>query len=301
MTTTRTTSIPKVSVCIPVYNGERFIAETLQSALNQDFRDIEVVISDNASTDGTQRVVEGFSDARIRYERSTHNVGAVGNFNRCLDLARGLYLKILCADDLLYPTCLTRQVAIFDGDPEQAIALVSCARDIVDDQGRVRLRPRQKHFSGRIPAASAVRRSVLSGTNIFGEPQSVLIRTEQARRAGGFNPDYGFCLDLDYWFRLLALGDLYRIEEALCAFRVSDQSWSTGLSGKQALEFRRFLDDLQTRNLFPLSESDRAEGIRIAARNDRLRRLFYIWLSATKFLPFRGWNEEVNRHGVNRG
>jgi len=286
MTTTRAISIPKVSICIPVYNGEHFIAETVESALNQDFRDFELVVSDNASTDGTQQVVARYSDVRIRYERSEQNVGAVGNFNRCLDLARGEYIKIVCADDLIYPSCLSKQIAIFDGDADHSISMVSCARDIIDDHSRIRLRPRVKNFSGRIPAATAVRRTVQSGTNIFGEPQAVLIRTEQARQAGGFNPNYGFCLDLDFWFRLLMLGDLYRMEDALCAFRVSENSWSTGLSGKQAAEYRRFLADVQSWNVFPLTEQDMAAGIRRTALNDRLRRLFYNWLSLTKFLRF---------------
>ncbi len=277
---------PKVSICIPVYNGETFIAETIHSALGQEFSDFELVISDNASTDGTERVVRSISDPRIRYERSAVNVGPVGNFNRCLELARGEYIKILCADDLLYPDCLKRQVAVLEDDKRREISLVSCARDIIDEKSRIRLRPRVKGISGRVPANQAVIRSIRTGTNIYGEPQSVLFRTDQGRAVGGFNPAYGFCLDLDFWFRLLTLGDLYRIEDACCAFRVSPNSWSTGLSGKQAVEFRRFLEDLKANSKFTLDEKDIARSLRRAARNDRMRRLFYIWLSVTELLRF---------------
>ena len=134
--------VPKVSLCIPVYNGARFLAETMRSALAQDYADFELVVSDNASTDETPQVVAGFDDPRIVYSRSERNLGPVGNFNRCLELARGRYTKILCADDLLYPTCLSRQVAILEEDAGQAISLVSCARDIIDADSRVRWRSR---------------------------------------------------------------------------------------------------------------------------------------------------------------
>lgn len=280
---------PLVSICIPVYNGAAFIGETIASALAQTYPNTEIVVSDNASTDRTGDVVAEAAarDPRIRYERATTNVGPVGNFNRCLDLARGTYVKILCADDLLYPDCLTRQVAVFEGEAGAAISLVSAARDIVDERSRIRLRPRQPVPTGRVPAADAVQRTVRSGTNLYGEPQSVLFRTYDARAVSGFNPAYGFCLDLDLWFRLLTRGDLFRIPDALCAFRVSPNSWSTGLSGKQAAEFQRFLDEWKGKGPFGLTAGDVQLGVRRAALNDRKRRLFYIWLSLTEFLRFR--------------
>jgi GT2 family glycosyltransferase len=279
---------PLVSICIPVYNGESFLGETLASALAQTYTNTEIVVSDNASTDRTGEVVATAAAhaPNIRYERAGTNVGPVGNFNRCIDLARGTYIKILCADDLLYPDCLTRQVAAFEGEDGRAISLVSAARDIVDERSRVRLRPRPPVPSGRVSASDAVQRTVRSGTNLYGEPQSVLFRTADARAVGGFNPNYGFCLDLDLWFRLLTRGDLFRIPDALCAFRVSPNSWSTGLSGKQAAEYQRFLDDWKAQGSFGLTDDAIALGVRRAALNDRKRRLFYIWLSLTEFLRF---------------
>ena len=278
------TGAPKVSICVPVYNGELYIAETLRSALAQDFTDFELVISDNASTDRTADIVASLHDPRIIYSRSPSNVGAVGNFNRCLELARGRYLKILCADDLLYPTCLSRQVDILERDQHQSIALVSSTRDIIDTASRIRWRARPNGLAGRHTAADAIRRSVRSGTNIFGEPLTALFRTDQGRQAGGFNPAYSFCLDLDFWFRLLALGDVYHIREPLSAFRVSATSWSTGLSGKQAKEFRRFVESYnQSAQL--LSPGDLRVGIRRAILNAYFRRLFYLWMSITNVAP----------------
>jgi glycosyltransferase involved in cell wall biosynthesis len=273
-----------VSICVPVYNGARYIAETLRSALAQDFTDFELVISDNASTDDTADIVAGMHDPRIVYDRSPRNVGAVGNFNRCLELARGRYLKILCADDLLYPSCLSRQVAILEQDQHRSIALVSSTRDIIDTASRIRWHARPTGLSGRHGATEAIRSSVRSGTNIFGEPLTALFRTEQGRQAGGFNPAYSFCLDLDFWFRLLALGDVYHIQEPLSAFRVSATSWSTGLSHQQANEFRRFVESYNRSAQF-LSSGDLKVGIRRAILNAYFRRLFYLWMSFTNVAP----------------
>lgn len=264
-----------------------YLAETVESALGQNFRDFELVVSDNASTDGTERIVANFRDPRIRYERSAKNIGPVGNFNRCIDLARGEYIKMLCADDLIYPDCLSRQVAVMDMDEKKNLSMISCPRDIIDERSRIRLRPRTPGLSGRIRAAEAVHACVVSGTNIFGEPPAVLFRKNQAVKVGGFNPAYGFCLDLDFWFRLLEEGDLYRMDESLCAFRVSPNSWSSGLSGKQAAEYRRFLFDVKSAGRFGISDEDVRRSIQRAQMNDRLRRIFYLWLSFTDFLRFK--------------
>jgi GT2 family glycosyltransferase len=250
---------PLVSVCIPVYNTERFIADAVRSTLAQTFRDLEVVVVDNASTDATPHVLAGFTDPRIRVFRNDENIGAAGNFNRAVSLARGRYLKVLCADDVLYPSCLEQQVAIFETDTRAEIAIVGCARDIIDDRGKRWLRRGFRGRAGWVDGGAAISMTVRSGTNIFGEPAAILVRTEAARAAGAFDPRYDFCLDLDLWCRLLRDGSLYMIDEALCGFRVSSQSWSASLGRRQPREFARFVEDLHGRGV-PLSAVDRAAG-----------------------------------------
>jgi glycosyltransferase involved in cell wall biosynthesis len=246
-----------VSICIPVYNAERFIGQSIASALGQRHPDFEVVVVDNASTDSTPRVIAQFTDARIRAYRNPRNVGAAGNFNKCVELARGRYLKILCADDVLYPDCVERQAAALDDD---RVALVGASRDIIDEQGRPRLRRRfPGGRSGRVPGDAAIRATVRAGTNVFGEPAAVLVRTESVRQAGGFNPRYQFCLDLDLWCRLLQTGDLFVIDDALCGFRVSAGSWSAVLARRQHREFGEFVADLE-RHGVPLSPFERARS-----------------------------------------
>jgi GT2 family glycosyltransferase len=266
--------IPAVSVCIPVYNTERFVGDAVRSALSQTYQDFEVIIVDNASTDTTPQILASFTDPRIRVFRNDENIGAAANFNRAVSFARGRYLKVLCADDLLYPTCLEKQVAVLDADTAGAIAMVGCARDIIDDRGKRWLRRRFPGGAGRLAGATAIGMSVRSGTNIFGEPHAILVRTAAARAAGGFDPRYSFCIDLDLWTRLLSGGDLYVVDETLCAFRVSSNSWSSALARRQHIEFGRFVQDLEARGGVSVPAFDRwSAGVR-ARVNALLRQAF---------------------------
>jgi glycosyltransferase involved in cell wall biosynthesis len=110
---------PKVSIALPVYNGEIFLKEALDSILCQTFTDFELIISDNASTDSTQEICKVYAsqDKRIRYYRNTENLGAAWNFNQVFKLSRGKYFKWACYDDVIAPTFLARCVEVLDNDP----------------------------------------------------------------------------------------------------------------------------------------------------------------------------------------
>ncbi|MFY9690280.1 MAG: glycosyltransferase [Candidatus Acidiferrales bacterium] len=118
---------PRVTVGVPVFNGEPFLAEALESLLSQTFSDLEIVISDNASTDRTEGICRtyGARDPRIRYYRSDTNRGAAWNHNRVFELARGEYFKWNSADDSCAPEFLARCVAGLDKDPSAVMACSS--------------------------------------------------------------------------------------------------------------------------------------------------------------------------------
>ena len=117
-------STPPVSIGLFVYNGERFIEETLHSILNQTFTDFELIISDNASTDRTGEIAKAYAerDDRIRYYRSEKNMGAGWNVRRVYELATGKYFKQAAVDDLLEPDFLQRCVEILENDPDCVVA-----------------------------------------------------------------------------------------------------------------------------------------------------------------------------------
>lgn len=134
------TGHPRVTVGVPVYNGERHLAETLDAILAQDFQDFELIVSDNASTDRTAEIVTAYQrrDDRIRYVRSETNLGAAANYNRPVELARGEYFKWAADDDLIAPTYLSACVAVLDADPGVVLAygqtrLIDEAGDLLGD------------------------------------------------------------------------------------------------------------------------------------------------------------------------
>jgi glycosyltransferase involved in cell wall biosynthesis len=103
---------PKVSILIPVYNRKEYIAECIQSALDQTFTDFEIIVVDNASNDGTWEICQQFEakDQRLRIFRNNINIGPVRNWIRCSQEACGEYSKILFSDDLLEPDCIKRMI-----------------------------------------------------------------------------------------------------------------------------------------------------------------------------------------------
>ncbi|HTF63024.1 MAG TPA: glycosyltransferase family A protein [Edaphobacter sp.] len=125
----------KVSLGIPVYNGERFVGSAIQSALDQTLTDFEVIVCDNASTDRTPEICEEFArkDPRLRYFRHEINLGAKANFNRVFEYSRGEYFKWIAADDVCGPRYLELTVAALDQDP--AAVLAHTLSRMIDSKG----------------------------------------------------------------------------------------------------------------------------------------------------------------------
>lgn len=268
--------LPLVSVGIPTYRGERFIAAAIESVLRQSLGDFELIVIDDGSLDATEAIVRGYADPRLQYLRNERNLGPQPSWNRCLELARGRYFKLLPHDDLLHPQCLERQVAVLEADLDQEIALVSCTRDVLAPDGRVLMQRGYPGASqGRIGRVSAMRACVRRGTNVLGEPGALLFRTDLARRVGPFDATNPYVIDLDYWFRLMAHGDLYHCAEALAGFRVSEGSWSVALGASQSQDFRRFVRRMSDKGLFPSTALDRLCALLLPTLNNLARLAFY--------------------------
>jgi glycosyltransferase involved in cell wall biosynthesis len=126
---------PRVSIGLPVFNGERYIARAVESILAQDFAAFELIVSDNASTDRTGEICEGYvrRDARVRYFRNPRNLGAGPNYDRCFHLARGEYFKWAAHDDCLAPGYLSKAVAALDAAPGAVLCTTGIAEIGPDD------------------------------------------------------------------------------------------------------------------------------------------------------------------------
>jgi len=267
---------PTVSVCIPSYRGAAHIAAAIESVLQQSYTDFELIIIDDKSPDATVAVARRYGDPRIRILENADNLGPQGNWNRCLSEARGKYFKLLPQDDLLAPSCLARQVDILEQDHARAIALVFCARTIIDADDRPLLgRTYSDIDSGMVAAHILIRNCLRRGTNLIGEPGSVMFRKQLADAVGDFDASIPYVLDLDYWFRLLLNGDSYYLSEKLASFRVSGGSWSVAIGARQSIDYRRFIEKISLDSAFSTRKIDIFFGNIMASLNKYLRLAFY--------------------------
>src|SRR5882724_1578861 len=128
---------PRVSVGLPLYNAEPFLRPCLDSLLSQTFRDFELLISDNASTDNTGQICLEYaaSDQRIRYSLNPHNIGIIANFNRVFELSQGEYFRWAASDDLCAPELLERLVDCLDHSPE--LVLCYAKTRLIDEKDQI--------------------------------------------------------------------------------------------------------------------------------------------------------------------
>jgi glycosyltransferase involved in cell wall biosynthesis len=131
------TALPRVSIGLPVYNGERLLAESIEALLGQTHEDLELIISDNASTDGTADICRSYQkqDRRIRYIRQPHNIGLNPNHNFVITQARGELFKMASHDDLYARNLLQRCVEALDEYPQ--VVLAHSREAMIDDSGTI--------------------------------------------------------------------------------------------------------------------------------------------------------------------
>ncbi|HXV14286.1 MAG TPA: glycosyltransferase family 2 protein [Candidatus Krumholzibacteria bacterium] len=130
-------SKPRVSVGMPVYNGKAFLAQSIESVLGQTYANLELIVSDNGSTDGTPEIAQDYArrDRRVRFVRTEENRGAAWNYRRTFDLARGEFFRWAPADDLFAPDSIAVCVAALDADPDAVLCYPKT--ELIDPEGRV--------------------------------------------------------------------------------------------------------------------------------------------------------------------
>lgn len=221
-------SIPRVGVGLPVYNGERYVGEAIESILAQTHTDFALVISDNASTDATEEICRAFAreDSRVRYERAPENLGSSPNFNRCLDLLPDTeFFKWSAHDDLLSETFLERCVEALDADPLCVLAFarsdyISADRQLIGRQMRSDLSLTAND------AAVRARRFVeftLEAPDIFWSYYGVMRRSALPDNPAGSYIASDQVLVLEMVLR----GKLLQVPEARFIRRVHEAAWSS--------------------------------------------------------------------------
>jgi glycosyltransferase involved in cell wall biosynthesis len=234
---------PKVSVCVPTFNGADYLRQAIDSVLEQDYEDFEIVIVDNCSTDQTATVIDGLllkAGGRIRFYKNDRNIGLAGNLNKCLEYARGIYIKFLCVDDLLLPGCLEQMAAGLDTYP--AVTVICSGRRAIDEADKPLGLRRYASRSLIVRGRKAITRCLFGG-NFIGEPTAVMFRKRDLTSC--FREDLPQLMDMEMWFRLLEQGDLLNIEKPLCSIRHHDAQMThvNFKSGKLVLDRVKIFED----------------------------------------------------------
>ena len=183
---------PKVSVVMAAYNYERFVAEAIQSVMEQTFEDWELIIVDDGSTDNTPGVVRSFlTDTRIRYHRQ-ENQGQPTSENNGVAMARGEWIAFLDADDRWRSDKLEKQLALAIRNPGASV--IYSERMLMDPDGNPLPTPALSQYRGRI-----LKEAFRQNPNPF---SSTIVKRTVINDAGGFNPEYRNANDYDLWLRI---------------------------------------------------------------------------------------------------
>lgn len=238
------------TIAIPVYNRAELVGRAVESALTQDISDFEVLAIDNCSTDDTWDRLGSFHHPKFRRLRNTENLGLFGNMSRCVELAQGKYLRILCSDDRLPVNCLREEIALMERHPN--VSLLS-TRGVTVSEAGARVGLFANHFSSGIYDGRRAQLAWFSffanyGYNPLNYPSGLLFRKSALIKAMPFDKSLGAIADIDVMLRTLEHGDL-AITERLGSYvmRHGKQEGSTVyVSGQHIDEARDLVEKYRT-------------------------------------------------------
>jgi glycosyltransferase involved in cell wall biosynthesis len=268
-------SSPTVSICVPTYNGSAYLSECIKSIERQSFGDYEVVLVDDCSTDGTLDLARALARGLdVRFESNKERLGLVGNWNKCLSLARGTWVKFLFQDDILEPDCVKKMLAVGN----LGAKLVFCRRNFVFEP-QIDATTKSHYLKHRqvddvidsrpLARSSDVVRAVLTEQgNFFGEPTAALIHRSLFQKYGAFNPAFRQLCDLEWWIRVGVNEGVGHTAEPLVKFRVHARSATADNLASRGFR-TEYLEDLLLLHEFaynsyfaPLRQQARLKGDR---------------------------------------
>jgi hypothetical protein len=250
---------PLVSICVPVYNRQEHLKASLDSILAQTYKNIEVIVVDNCSTDNSPQIAKGYADTRLRYVRNEKNLGACGNLNRCVALSRSKYVAIYHSDDAYMPDIVEKQVRLLEANSD--VGAVFTEAQIIDGEGKsigaIRLPPKLRgnvFYSFQDLLVWLAR----NRTNPLVCP-SCIARKSVYQKAGEYNcKNFRWAFDLDMYLRMAKVCKIAVIEEQLMKYRSHPGQMSRDYIGKETdrNEFFEILDSSIASNRGLLSGQD---------------------------------------------
>lgn len=283
---------PLVSVVTPVYNGETFLRECIESVLSQTYENWEYIIVNNASTDGTLDIAEEYArrDGRIRVFSNESLLPIIANHNRAFGLISddSKYCKVVSADDWIYPECLEKMVDLAEASP--SVGIVS-AYQLSGGAGIWYVRNTGLPYSQTVVPGHEICRSHLLGImRVLGPPSSLMYRSDLVRSTDTFFPNATNEADTSACLKHLRYADFGFVHQILAHERLHRQT-ATAASLEHNAYVSAEISDCQEYGDWYLTKRERE------ARIDELLNQYYAYLSASafKFKDRKFWNYHTER------
>lgn len=247
------------TIAIPVFNRRKLVRRALESALEQDIDGLEIIIVDNCSADGTFELLNSYDDPRIKLYRNEENIGLFQNFNRCLDLSNGRYVRLLCSDDRLEPGCLKQEIEIME---QNADCVLLCTRGRrVNDNGQVLGMQASQFPAGVYLGRDAIFATLWvfanHGLNPLNYPSGMLIR--QTAIHDRFRTDWRMAADLDFFFGILSRGNLAVVNRVGC--EITEHPQQEGAAIASSRPFFREIVTLAEARLWTTRDACQANAV----------------------------------------
>jgi glycosyltransferase involved in cell wall biosynthesis len=219
--------LPKVSAIIPVYNGERYLRQAVESALTQNYTDVEIIVVNDGSTDESGQIANELAIEFPQQVKTVHqaNSGLVGARNTAIAHATGELFALLDSDDIWLPNHISESVAVFE--KERAVGLVHANIILINSNGHVLHTPNNRRWStGQQEAWQQIflrNEHVSCATAVF--------RRSVIERIGGFDTDFNRlgCEDRDMWLRISAVSNVHYIDAVHAKYRIHESNMSKGI------------------------------------------------------------------------
>lgn len=233
---------PLISVLMPVYNGQQYLAEAIESILNQTYKHFELLLLDDGSSDNSEQIIKGFKDSRIVYIKNETNKGLIFTLNRGIGLSKGIFIARMDADDISVSTRFEKQILEFEKDEK----LVVCG-SFIKTFGNG-----SEEYISHIPVTNAQILSSIFFACPFAHP-SVMIKKDSLLQLNEFyREDYKHSEDYDLWSRLVFVGNSKNIPEFLLNYRVHDKQVSTVFEDHKYQSVSKIQTNLLSQfNIFP--------------------------------------------------
>ncbi|MHC4758421.1 MAG: glycosyltransferase family 2 protein [Planctomycetota bacterium] len=216
---------PLVSILIPCWGCREYIGQAIDSALNQDYEPIEIIVVEDCGDDGTYEEALRIKDPRLTVHRNTRNLGQFANKNKCLEYSKGSLIKYLDGDDVLHENCVSTLVEAwkcFDG----RVCLVLAGYTIIDKDGNHITTAHKWGLEGLcsgIKVLETVTQKKEPGSR-FGNPSANLISKEALLEVGGFPYDHSWSGDWETFLKILTVGDVVFLNDILSQYRIQPKS-----------------------------------------------------------------------------